>query len=212
MGLYWIPPGNRFMCSRRSRMCGIMRGAIDWKYSARSPLVMPSAGKRTLSGWVMVIACPSKTGIVGSFAFLPPPLWGRVGVGGNLGLHGDAGALEDGGDEIVLGERADERSPPIDHRVRDATDTELVREVRELVRLDADGLDLGRGQCHPVSQAHGPGTVGSSRRRKDHDLGRLGQLGQRRHAFLTQAMFLPRDALDGVDQGGELSAGGEALE
>src|SRR6202171_3619119 len=103
MGLYWIPPGNRFMCSRRSRMCGIMRGAIDWKYSASSPLVMPSAGKRTLSGWVMVIACPSRVGIVGT------------GLAGDLGrgtarrfvrlVDHNTRSFEDGRYEVRLGQR-----------------------------------------------------------------------------------------------------------
>src|ERR1700674_2867587 len=147
MGLYWIPPGNRFMCSRRSRMCGIMRGAIDWKYSASSPLVMPSAGKRTLSGWVMVIACPSMVGIVAD-----------SGLAGDLGrrtarrfvrlVDRNARRLEDGGDKIRLGEGPYERSLPIDHGVGDAPDAELVREVREFVRLDADRFDVRRGQCH----------------------------------------------------------------
>src|SRR2546421_4658836 len=168
MGLYWIPPGNRFMCSGRSRTCGIMRDAICWKYSASSPLVMPSAGKRTLSGWVTVISCPSTRGIVGLRNSLPR-LRGRVGVG-----VFNAGTFEDGGNEIRLGEGTNERSLAIDDRVRDTADPELVREVGELVRLNADGAHLGRRQRHAIGQAHGPGTVGSGRRRKDHHLSGLG--------------------------------------
>src|ERR1700732_2328764 len=100
------------MCSRRSRMCGIMRGAIDWKYSASSPLVMPSSGKRTFSGWVMVIACPLIVGMV------------RTGLAVDLGrgtawrfvrlIDHNTRSFEDGSYEVRLGEGADERRLAID--------------------------------------------------------------------------------------------------
>jgi hypothetical protein len=122
------------------------------------------------------------------------------------------GTFEDGGDEIRFGQGADEGSLAIDHGVRNAPDAELVRQVRKFVRLNADGFDLRRGQRHPVGQAHGPGTVGSSRRGKDHHLGRLGQLGQRGHALLAQSVLGPRYPLDGVDQGGEFRPSGKSLE
>src|ERR1700681_2105811 len=131
------------MCSGRSRTCGIMRGATCWKYSASSPLVMPSSGNRTLSGWVIGIACPSIVGMV------------RTGLAGDLGrgtarrfvrlIDHNTRSFEDGGYEVRLGECADERGPPIDDRVRHAADAELVREVREFVRLDADRADVRRG-------------------------------------------------------------------
>src|SRR2546430_12737613 len=124
MGLYWIPPGNRFMCSGRSRTCGIIRGAICWKYSASSPLVMPSAGKRTLSGWVTVISCPSTSGIVGLSCNSLPRLRGRVGVG-----VFNPGTPQYGGDEVRLGGGADEGSLASDDRVGDAAQPELGREV-----------------------------------------------------------------------------------
>src|SRR5438067_9640335 len=169
MGLYWIPPGNRFICNDRSRTCGIMRGAICWKYSASSRLVIPSAGKRTLSGWVTVMSCPSTSGIVGLSCNSLPRLRGRVGVG-----VFNPGTLQYGGDEVRLGEGADEGSLAIDHRVRNAAHPELVRQVWELIRFNTDGPHLRRSQRHPIGQAHGPGTVGSSRRREDHHLGGLG--------------------------------------
>ncbi len=53
-------------------------------------------------------------------------------------IHRDTGTPEDGGDEIRLREGANEGSPAIDNRVRHASDAELVRQVRELVGLDAD--------------------------------------------------------------------------
>src|SRR5437762_12257346 len=207
MGLYWIPPANRFMCSGRSRTCGIMRGAICWKYSASSPLVMPSAGKRTVSGWVTVISRPSTSGIVGLSCNSLSRLRGRVGV-----RVFNPGTFENGGDEVRLRKGADEGSLAIDDGMGNAADSELVREVREFVRFNADRAHLRRRQGYPVSQAHGPGTVGSSRRRKDHDLSRLGQLRQCLHAFLAQAVLHPRDAFHGVDQGRELGAGRQALE
>jgi hypothetical protein len=46
-----------------------------------------------------------------------------------------------------------------------------------------------RCQRHPVGQAHGPGTIGSSRCGKDHHLGRLRQLRQRGHALLAQPVL-----------------------
>src|SRR2546430_7015038 len=184
MGLYWIPPGNRFICNGRSRTCGIMRGAICWKYSASSPLVIPSAGKRTLSGWVTVMSCPSTSGIVGLSCNSLPRLRGRVGVG-----VFNPGTLQDGGDEVRLGEGADKRSLAIDHRVRNAAHPALVREVREFIRFNADGPYLRRRQRQPVGPAHGPGTVRSGRRRKDHDLSRFGQLRQFLHDFLAQAVL-----------------------
>ena len=84
------------------------------------------------------------------------------------------GTLQDGGDEVRLGEGTDERSLAIDDGMGNATDPELVREVREFVRLNADGAHLRRRQRHPIGQAHGPGTVGSRRRRKAHYLSGLG--------------------------------------
>ena len=84
------------------------------------------------------------------------------------------GTFENGGDEVRLRKGADEGSLAIDNGMGDAADSELVREVGEFVCFDADGAHLRRGQRHPVSQAHGPGTVGSSRRRKDHHLSGLG--------------------------------------
>src|SRR2546430_4236743 len=173
MGLYWIPPGNRFICNGRSRTCGIMRGAICWKYSASSPLVIPSAGKRTLSGWVMVISCPSTSGIVGLSCNSLSRLRGRVGVG-----VFNPGTLQYGGDEVRLGEGADEGSLAIDDGVGDAAHPELVREIREFVRLNADGPYLRRRQRHPVGPAHGPGPVRAGQRRKDHDRSGFGQLRQ----------------------------------
>jgi hypothetical protein len=124
----------------------------------------------------------------------------------------NASTLEDGRDEIRLRQRSHECGLAIDDRVRHATDPELVREVREFVRLNADRPHLRRRQRHPVGQAHGPGTVGSSRRGKDHDLGWLGQLGERGHALLAQAVLCPRHTLDGVDQGGEFGPGRKPLE
>jgi len=88
----------------------------------------------------------------------------------------NAGTFEDRGNEIRLGEGADEGSLAVDHGMRNAADSKLVRQVRELVRLNANGSHLRRRQRHPIGQAHGPGTVGSSRRRKDHHLGGFGQL------------------------------------
>ena len=93
-----------------------------------------------------------------------------------MGGHLNAGTLEHGRDEIWLWERSHECGLAIDHRVRDTTNPKLVREVWEFVRLDADRAHLRRCQRHPIGQAHGPGTVRSSRGGKDHDLGRLGQL------------------------------------
>src|SRR5437762_5096635 len=148
MGLYWIPPGNRFMCSGRSRTCGIMRGAICWQYSASAALVVATAGKRTLSGWVTVISCPSTSGIVGLSCNSLPRLRGRVGV-----RVFNPGTFEDGGNEVRLGKGTDEGSLAIDDGMGNAADSELVREVREFVRFDADGAHLRRGQRHPVSQA-----------------------------------------------------------
>ena len=86
----------------------------------------------------------------------------------------NAGTFEDGRNEIRLGEGTNECSLAIDDRVRDTADPELVREVGELVRFNADGAHVGRRQRHAIGQAHGPGTVGSGRRRKDHHLSGLG--------------------------------------
>ena len=116
------------------------------------------------------------------------------------------GTLQDGGDEVRLGEGTDERSLAIDDGMGNATDPELVREVREFVRLNADGAHLRRRQRHPIGQAHGPGTVGSSRCRKNHHLGGLGQLRQCLEAFLAEASFVSRDPLDSVDQRRKLGA------
>lgn len=127
-------------------------------------------------------------------------------------VHRNAGSFENGGNEVRLGEGAHESGLAIDDGVRDTAHTELVREMRELIRFDADRANLWRGQRHPVSQAHGPGTVWSSRRGKDHDLGRLGQLGQLRQGLVTQARICPRDPLDRIDQRRELSPGRKALE
>src|ERR1700694_3867847 len=198
------------MCSGRSRICGTMRGAICWKYSASSPLVMPSSGKRTLSGWVMVIACPSIVGIV------------RTGLAGDLGrgtarrfvglVDPNTRSLTAGRYEVRLGEGADERRLAIDDRVRYAADPELVGQVREFVRFDADRLYQWRRQRHPVGQAHGPGTVGSGGRGKDHDLRRFGQLRQRCHALLSEPVFGPRDPLDGINQRREFRPRRKTLE
>src|SRR2546426_8558051 len=122
---------------------------------------MPSAGKRTLSGWVMVIACPSMVGMSSSLAGCY--LGRRTGRRLVRVVRRDPGALEDGGDEVRLGEGADEGRLAIDHGVRNAADAELIREIGEFVRLNADRAYLWRRQRHPVGQAHGPGTVGSSR-------------------------------------------------
>ena len=116
------------------------------------------------------------------------------------------GTLQYGGDEVRLGEGADEGSLAIDHRVRNAPHPELVRQVRELIRFNTDGPHLRRGQRHPIGQAHGPGTVGSSRCRKNHHLGGLGQLRQCLEAFLAEASFVSRDPLDSVDQRRKLGA------
>ena len=51
-------------------------------------------------------------------------------------LDCNAGALEDGGDEIRLRQGADESAPAIDDGVWDAADPELSREMREFVRLN----------------------------------------------------------------------------
>src|SRR2546429_9255839 len=115
---------------------------------------MPSSGKRTLSGWVTVISCPSTSGIVGLSCNSLPRLRWRVGVG-----VFNPGTLQDSGDEVRLGEGADEGSLAIDDGVGDAAHPELVREVREFVRFNADGPHLRRRQRHPVGQAHGPGAV-----------------------------------------------------
>ena len=114
-------------------------------------------------------------------------------------IHRNASTLENSGDELTLWERPNDRGSAIDDGVRYASDAELIREPRELIRLDADGPYLRRRQRHPVGQAHGPGTVRSSRRGEDHDLGRLGQLRQCSEALVTQAMIRPGDALDRVD-------------
>src|SRR2546430_11945513 len=98
-----------------------MRGPIGWKYSASSPLVMPSAGKRTLSGGVIVISCPSTSGIVGLSCNSLPRLRGRVGVG-----VFNAGGFEDGGNEIRLGEGTNECSLAIDDRMRDPSHPQLL--------------------------------------------------------------------------------------
>src|SRR5229473_7901093 len=97
---------------------------------------MPSAGKRTLSGWVMVILWPSTSGIVYLSLNTLPRLRGRVGVG-----VFNARSLEHRHHEVGLGDRADERGLPVDHRMRHTADAELVRELRELVRLDAHRPD-----------------------------------------------------------------------
>jgi hypothetical protein len=96
-----------------------------------------------------------------------------VGVGGSLAIDQDASTLKNCGDEVRLGEGPDEGGLAIDNGMRNAADSELIREIGELVRFDAHRANLRRGQRHPVSQAHGPGTVGSSRRGKDHHLGGL---------------------------------------
>src|SRR5207302_7279567 len=73
-------------------------------------------------------------------------------------LDRNPGAFENGGDEVGLGECADKGGLAIDDGVRNTPDTELVRQIWELVRLNANRLHLRRCQRHPVGQAHGPGT------------------------------------------------------
>ena len=126
-------------------------------------------------------------------------------------IHRNASTLENSGDELTLWERPNDRGSAIDDGVRYASDAELIREPRELIRLDADGPYLRRRQRHPVGQAHGPGTVRSSRRGEDQDLGGLGQSCQRSETLVTQAMICSRDSLDGFDQCRELGSGCQTL-
>jgi len=56
----------------------------------------------------------------------------------------NAGTFEDGGNEIRLGEGTDERGLAIDDGMWNATHSELIGEVREFVRLDADRPHLRR--------------------------------------------------------------------
>src|SRR2546429_10014317 len=100
---------------------------------------MPSSGKRTLSGWVMVISCPSTSGIVGLSCNSLPRLRGRVGVG-----VFNPSTLQYGGDEVRLGEGPYEGRLAIDHRARNAPHPELVLHARALVRCNSDGPDLRR--------------------------------------------------------------------
>ena len=59
-------------------------------------------------------------------------------MGGRIAVDHDAGTFKDGGDEVRLGEGADEGSLAIDHGMRNAANAELVREVRKFVRLNAN--------------------------------------------------------------------------
>jgi hypothetical protein len=83
---------------------------------------MPSAGKRTFSGWVTVIWCPSTSGIVGLSLNSLLRWRGSVRVGAR-----NPGTLEDGGDEIGFGKGANKRCLAIDHRMGNAADAKLVR-------------------------------------------------------------------------------------
>src|SRR6058998_1189971 len=120
--------------------------------------------------------------------------------------------LEHGTEEVLLGHGPLELHAVVDDDLRHTHHVVGARQLGELRRLDRGRPDPVGGDRHVLSQAHGPGAVGSGRRREDLDVHVGGECPERGERLLAQRRLSGRHHDDRVDEIAELVARGNAVE
>src|SRR5439155_11345763 len=118
--------------------------------------------------------------------------------------------LEHGTEEVLFGHGPLELHAVVDDDLRHTHHLVGARQLGELRRLDRGRPDPVGGDRHVLSQAHGPGAVGSGRRREDLDVHVGGECPERGERLLAQRRLSGRHHDDRVDEIAELVARGNA--
>src|SRR6266571_2115678 len=126
-------------------------------------------------------------------------------------LCGGLDGLQDSVQKELLGQRPLDRGLLVDHGLGDGVNAVLSCQVGKLGRLDAIRRDEVVLHGEAVGQAHGLGAVGSSGSDEDFEVYRLCYVAELLLAFRAESRISLGNVEDGVEQGGELVSGGQAV-